>query len=190
MTSTSPQDPQDPIATPPDTTPIQEPLRLFQDEAQWREAIRIEEEYGGDIGAGRDWGTQLGAFGQDPAGMEALAQLRDWMLDEFRLLLIEWDLGMTIDAIYLTARSLLIERFRQPSIATQEQLWRWFEQSQATRTDASSAATELANDARTEVRALMVRSLTAADWQALTQTALQTLEQHLSTQRAKLSRHE
>ncbi|MBD2090621.1 hypothetical protein H6F67_12225 [Microcoleus sp. FACHB-1515] len=64
MTPNSPQDSQDPIATPPDananTAPIREPLKLFRDEARWCEALRIEEEYGGDIGVGRDWGTQFG----------------------------------------------------------------------------------------------------------------------------------
>lgn len=84
MTINSPQDSQDPIAVPPDadadTASIREPFKLFQNEARWREALRIEEEYGGDIGVGRDWGTQLGAFLQDPVAMESLAQLRGWML--------------------------------------------------------------------------------------------------------------
>ncbi len=98
----------------------------------------------------------------------------------------EWELGVTVDTIYPAARSLLIERFRQPPMATQEQLWSLFEQAQAARTGASSAATELANKARTEVRVLMVRSLTEADWQALIQAAVSALKQYLHTCQANL----
>jgi hypothetical protein len=191
MTSNSPQDPQDPIALPLDTnadaTPIREPLNLFQDEAQWREAIRIEEEYGGDIGAGRDWGAQLGAFLQDPAGMESLAQLRDWMLKEFRLMLIEWDLGVTVDAINAIARPLLIQRFRQPSIALQDQLWHLFEQARVVRTDASDAAAAAAHQACIEVRRIMVQTLTEEDWQALRQSAISMLEQYLHHRQAEVN---
>lgn len=110
------------------------------------------------------------------------------MLDEFRLLLREWGLGRITDTLNSTGRQLLIERFRQPPPETQELLWHLFEQSQATRSDHSSAAIARANDARTEVRAAIARTLTSADWQALTQAAVGTLEQYLSMQQAELNR--
>lgn len=170
--------------------PSSEPLNWFLSEARVQELIRIEEECGCDIGAGRDWGTQMGIFLQDPVEMERLAQLRDWMLGEFRLLLSEWKLGRITDTLHSVGRQLLIERFRQPPSETQELLWHLFERSQATRSDHSSEALSRANDARSEVRAVMARTLTSADWRALTQAAVETLEQYLSTQQAELNRED
>jgi hypothetical protein len=181
------------LMNPNDSTPQDQPserLNLFSDEAHWHELLRIEEECGCDIGAGRDWGTQMGMFMQDPVGMERLAQLRDWMLSEFRLLLNEWELGRITDTLNAIGRQLLIERFRQPPPETQELLWHLFEQSQATRSDHSSGAISRANAARTEVRAVIARTLTSDDWQALTQAAVGTLEQYLSTQQAELNRED
>ncbi|MCY7322210.1 MAG: hypothetical protein LH660_10550, partial [Phormidesmis sp. CAN_BIN36] len=133
--------------------PSSEPLNLFPDQARWQEWLRMEEECHGELGAGRNWGTQLGAVMQNPDGMEALAQWHDGMLREFRLLRIEWELGVATDAIYSRAHSRLMARFRQLLPELQEQLWRLFEQSPAARTDAFSADTSGANDARTQMRA-------------------------------------
>lgn len=166
---------------------MREPLKLFQDEARWREALRIEEEYGGDIGAGRDWGAQLGVFLQDPMEMESLAQLRDWMLKEFRLMLIEWDLGIAADAMRAIVRPLLIQRFRQPSIALQDQLWHLFEQARAVRTDVSDAVAAAAHQACIEIRRIMVQSLTEEDWQALRQAAVARLDQYLHHKQAEMN---
>lgn len=169
--------------------PSSEPLNWFLSEAHVQELIRIEEECGCDIGAGRNWGTQMGMFLEDPMEMERLAQLRDWILSEFRLLLNEWELGRITDTLHAIGRQLLIERFRQPP-ETQELLWHLFERSRCLRSDHSSMAICRANDARTEVRAVMARTLTSADWQALTQAAVDTLEQYLSTQQAELNRED
>jgi hypothetical protein len=169
-----------PNNSPPEEPPSK-PLNWFLSEARVQELIRIEEECGCDIGAGRNWGTQMGMFLQNPVEMERLAQLRDRILYEFRLLLNEWELGTITDTLNSIGQQRLIERFRQPLPETQARLWHLFERSQATRWEHSSAATSLANDARTEVRAVMARTMTAADWQALRQAAVWTLEQYLST---------
>ncbi|MBD2091524.1 hypothetical protein H6F67_16905 [Microcoleus sp. FACHB-1515] len=174
----------------PPEEPSSAPFNRFLSEARVRELLRIEEECGCDIGAGRNWGIQMGMFLQDPIEMERLAQLRDWLLSEFRLLLSEWKLGRITDTLLLIGQQLLIERFRQPPPETQELLWHLFEQSQATQLDHSSAALPRANDARTQVRALIARTLTSGDWQALTQAAVETLEQYLSTQQAELNRED
>lgn len=165
-------------------------LNLLPDEARWRELLRIEEECGCDISAGRNWGAQTGMFLQDPVEMEHLAQLRDWLLNEFRLLLNEWELGRITDTLYFIGQQRLIERFRQPSLETQELLWHLFEQSNATRSDHSSVAISRANTARTEVRTVIARTLTSADWQALTQASVGMLEQYLSAQQAELNRED
>lgn len=98
--------------------PSLELLTLFPDAARWQEWLCIEEERNCDIGSGRDWVAQLSAFLQDPTGMESLAQLRDWLLNDFRLMLIEWGLRVMTDAMFSGARLLLIERFRQPPMET------------------------------------------------------------------------
>ena len=178
------------LNAPPPEEPASELLSRFLTEARLQELLRIEEECGCDIGAGRDWGPQLGAFMQNPEGMEELAQLRDWMLQEFHLMLMEWNLGIVTNTVYSKARSLLIERFRQPSIETQEQLWHLFEQAQVVRTETSSAATAQAIEIRTGVQRLMVQTLSEEDWQALTQAAVSTLEQFLYSQRTEMHRAE
>jgi hypothetical protein len=109
------------------------------------------------------------------------------MLKEFRLMLIEWDLGVTVDAINAIARPLLIQRFHQPSIALQDQLWHLFEQARVVRTDASDAAAAAAHQACMEVRRTIVQTLTEEDWQALRQAAVAMLEQYLHDKQAEMN---
>ncbi|MGG6270896.1 hypothetical protein ACQ4M3_41440 [Leptolyngbya sp. AN03gr2] len=191
MISNSPQDPQDPSVVPPNTNektpPMSDSLDPVRDHAQFLEMIRAEEASDGEVGVGRDWGTELVAFFQDPEGMESLAQLRDWMLKEFRLMLIEWDLGVAIDAIYPNARKLIIQRFRQLSISMQDRLWQLFEQMKAGRTDKSQATVAAARAANREVCRIMVQTLTEEDWRILIQSATSTLKQYLHHKRVELS---
>jgi hypothetical protein len=60
---------------------------------QWlQDAGRIEDEADCDIGAGRDWGDQLGKVLSNPAGYYQHERLRTLVFRELRQLLTECDL--------------------------------------------------------------------------------------------------
>jgi hypothetical protein len=78
------------------------------DEEWLREAVRIEEEAGGDISAGPDWGTHLGRVMANPQGHSHLTQLRSLVMQAWKQLVAEWNLGIGAEAAEAKGQELIM----------------------------------------------------------------------------------
>jgi hypothetical protein len=97
-------------------------MDLFQDEAWLREAVRIEDEFGGEISAGPELGAGWGKFWADPEGYQRMLRLKRVVLREFRGMLVEYDLGLWAEAAWVCGRPLVMARLESPSVEVQGRL--------------------------------------------------------------------
>jgi hypothetical protein len=77
-------------------TPNQElatPVDLLLNEEWLRKSIQAEEEVGGNIGAGLDWGDSFEQLLLNPELFYRLKTLRIFLNREVRLLIKDWNLG-------------------------------------------------------------------------------------------------
>ncbi|MEQ9238679.1 hypothetical protein [Coleofasciculus sp. E2-BRE-01] len=97
--------------------------QTFTYDEEWlREAVRLEAEADCDISAGFDWGANLGAVMANPENYSQLVRLRSIVLQAFKELLADWNLGVGADAALVCGRELLMERLLHPTPNVQEQL--------------------------------------------------------------------
>jgi hypothetical protein len=96
------------------------PMYLFLNEEWLRKSIQVEEEVGGNIGAGLDSGSSFEQLLLNPELFYRLKTLRISLNREVRLLLKDWNLGTTTSIASATARKKLLERFRLPTSTVKE----------------------------------------------------------------------
>ncbi|MCL1475595.1 hypothetical protein [Argonema antarcticum] len=151
-------------------------MQLMLDEDWVREAVRIEEEAGCDIGAGFDLGANLGEFLQNPAGFARLLELRSLIMSEFLKLLASWDLGASMEAAVACGRQLLMERLLHPSPEAQQQLLAMLLSQELT----AEAETTKKDDP--ELRFLVRSILTHSDWDAIATAAANAIREQVMRQ--------
>ena len=98
------------------------PMDLFLNEEWLRKSIQAEEEVGGNIGAGLDWGSGFDQLLLNPELFYRLKTLRISLNREVRLLLKDWNLGTATSIASATAREKLLERFRLPTSTVKEHI--------------------------------------------------------------------
>ena len=106
-------------------TPNQElatPVDLLLNEEWLRKSIQAEEEVGGNIGAGLDWGSGFSQLLLNPQLFYRLKTLRISLNREVRLLIKDWNLGTATSIASATAREKLLERFRLPTSTVKEHI--------------------------------------------------------------------
>jgi hypothetical protein len=106
-------------------TSIQElatPMDLLLNEEWLRKSIQAEEEVGGNIGAGLDWGSGFSQLLLNPQLFYRLKTLRISLNREVRLLIKDWNLGTATSIASATAREKLLERFRLPTSTVKEHI--------------------------------------------------------------------
>ena len=98
------------------------PMDLLLNEEWLRKSIQAEEEVGGNIGAGLDWGSGFDQLLLNPELFYRLKTLRISLNREVRLLLKDWNLGTATSIAFATAREKLLERFRLPTSTVKEHI--------------------------------------------------------------------
>jgi hypothetical protein len=92
-----------------------DPMDLLLNEDWLRKSAQLEDEAGGNIGAGLDWGDALGELMFNPELFGRLITLRISLNREVRLLLNDWNLGTITSSATKTARELLVQKLKQPT---------------------------------------------------------------------------
>jgi hypothetical protein len=136
------------------------------DEEWLREAVRIEEESGGDISAGPDWGTHLGAVMANPQGYSHFAQLRSMVMQAWKQLVSEWDLGVGAAAAEAKGQALILERLHQPEPDVQEALLSLLE----AKLSKPQGEREMNQTVHEEIRGVFKKVLTPEDWKAIAES--------------------
>lgn len=135
------------------------------DEAWLREAVRIEEEFGGDISAGPDWGTHLGTVMANPQGQSHFAQLRSMVMQAWKQLVTEWDLGVGAAAAAAKGQELILKRLHQSEPEIQETLLALLED----KLSKPQGEWEMTQTVHEEIRAVFRKVLTPENWKAIAQ---------------------
>lgn len=137
------------------------------DEEWLREAVRQEEEAGCDIAAGYDWGAQLGNVMANPEGYSHFVMLRSMVMQAWKHLVAEWDLGIGQEAAETKGQELIFERLRHPQPAIQERLIALLE----AKLSKPQGAWEMTEAVHAEIRAVLSQVLTQEDWSAIAASA-------------------
>ena len=98
------------------------PMDLLLNEEWLRKSILAEEEVGGNIGAGLDWGSSFEQLLLNPELFYRLKTLRISLNREVCLLLKDWNLGTATSTASATAREKLLERLRLPTPDVREHI--------------------------------------------------------------------
>ena len=153
---------------------IQELTAQMQDPQQSLEDARIEDEVGGEVGAGYIKDHQLGKFLSDPAGFCQHQRLKTIVFQGLRQLLVDCNLGAGLPAAYSIGKSLLDERLQQPSVEIQQQLMAVLDDDLS-----SSQDVPLSAAASSSLRQAIQTVLSADDWDAISAAAAHSMREHL-----------
>ena len=140
-------------------------MACFNDEEWLAEAIRIEEECGGEVSAGYDLSSNFGKFLLHPVSVASpeenryvqYERLRSLVMSEMRSLLTEQEL----EDGWEMARKILDRRLQTPSLDIQERLLNAIEQDIAAR-ECSSDRTP--NEVKSQIRQVIQEVLSREDW--------------------------
>jgi hypothetical protein len=153
----------------------------FTYDSEWlREAVRIEDECGGEVGAGYG-GLHLGEMMTNPSGFTSMKRLQSIVARELRNLLTELNLGIGTEAAFICGRKIVMERLAEPAIAVQEQLWAVLAEDEATK------GTDTPKPLRAEVKHILSQMMTPEDWETIAQAASQSVHRHLIQQSQTLN---
>ena len=158
-------------------TPNQElatPVDLLLNEEWLRKSIQAEEEVGGNIGAGLDWGSGFSQLLLNPELFYRLKTLRISLNREVRLLLKDWNLGTATSIAFTTAREKLLERFRLPTSTVKEHIQALLQKDELFGEEFISNHQVL--------RELLGVMLTENDWEIIASVAADSLKQQIMQQ--------
>lgn len=143
-------------------------LDLLNDEAWLQETEAIEAECGGQVEVGLDLKSYVEQLATVPPSafrqQRRRVQLLSILLPELKAWLQSWELGLSLEAVYIEAQRRLHEHLQQP---TPEQAT-WLETLLA---EATQPIPPGQKTVRKQANAMLSQMLTEDDWQALAQTA-------------------
>jgi hypothetical protein len=137
------------------------------DEEWLREAVRQEEEAGCDIAAGYDWGAQPGNVLANPEGYSHFVMLRSMVMQAWKHLVAEWDLGIGQEAAETKGQELILKRLRHPQPEIQARLMTLLE----AKLSKPQGEWEITEAVHAEIRAVLSQLLTQEDWSAIAASA-------------------
>ena len=149
-------------------------MDLLLNEEWLRKSILAEEEVGGNIGAGLDWGSGFSQLLLNPELFYRLKTLRISLNREVRLLLKDWNLGTATSIASATAREKLLERFRLPTSTVKEHI-------QAVLQKDELFGEEFISNHQV-LRELLGVMLTEKDWESIASVAADSLKQQIMNQ--------
>jgi hypothetical protein len=143
-------------------------LDLLNDEAWWQATEAMEAECGGQVEAGLGLKSYVEQLATVPPSafrqQRRQVQLLSILLPELKAWLHSWELGRSLEAVYIEAQRRLHEHLQQP---TPEQAT-WLE---ALLAEAAQPIPLEQKTVRKQAIAMLANMLTEDDWHALAQTA-------------------
>ncbi|WP_346293187.1 hypothetical protein [Sphaerothrix gracilis] len=157
-------------------------MDLLEDEVWFEAAVRHEESVSCDALAGYGWGTHLGAVMENPEGYSHFAQLRAMVIQAWKQLVTEWDLGVGAETAEAKGQALILERLHQPDPEIQKTLLTLLEM----KLSKPQGEWEMTEAVHNQIRAVFGKVLSKEDWQAIAASArdriyAQVLEHDLVT---------
>jgi hypothetical protein len=150
------------------------PMDLLLNEEWLRTSILADEEVGGNIGAGLDWGSSFEQLLLNPELFYRLKTLRISLNREVRLLLKDWNLGTATSTASATAREKVLERLRLPTPNVREHI-------QAVLQRDELFGEEFISNHQV-LRELVGVMLTQEDWEIIASVAADSLKQQIINQ--------
>jgi hypothetical protein len=134
------------------------------DERRFWQGVHNEELADCEIGAGYT-GVHLDKLFANPVYFQQMRRLQSIVIQEMRELLTEWDLGFGADAAVACGQQIILDRFQQPTINVQQQLWAVLEE------DEKTNGTDVPQYVRSQVKAILGQVISESDWSAIAQAA-------------------
>jgi hypothetical protein len=155
-------------------------MDLLEDDAWFEAAVRREESVECEALAGYGWGTHLGAMMANPQSYGHFAQLRSMVMQAWKQLVTEWDLGIGAEAAEVKGQELILERLHQPEPDIQEMLLALLE----AKLSKPQGEWEMTEAVHAQIRGVLGKVLTQEDWRAIAESArdriyAQVLQQEL-----------
>jgi hypothetical protein len=138
---------------------VSNPLDLLFDDNYLSQAVADEAEFGGSIGAGLDWGCQMGNLLADLPMLGRMTTLRVSLNREARLIIEGWNLGSETISACDTVRALIKEKLVSPNSSVIPHLSAVLNQ--------DNLYTEEYISNRDVLRSLLNILLTEADWEMI-----------------------
>jgi hypothetical protein len=136
---------------------------LLEDDAWFEAAARREEAVECEALAGYGWGTHLGAVMANPQGYSHFAQLRSLVMQAWKQLVAEWDLGIGAAVVEAKGQELIMERLHRPEPEIQEILLALLE----TKLSKPQGEWEMTKEAHRQICTVLGRVLTRENWRAI-----------------------
>jgi hypothetical protein len=150
------------------------PMDLLVNDEWLTKSIQAEEEAGGNICAGLDWGAGFSQLLLNPELFYRLKTLRISLNREVRFLLKDWNLGTATSIVSATAREKLLERLRLPTPNIREHI-------QAVLQRDELFGEEFISNHQV-LRELLGVMLTEKDWEIIASVAADFLKQQIMQQ--------
>jgi hypothetical protein len=155
-------------------------MDLLEDDAWFEAAVRQEESVECEALAGYGWGTRLGAMMANPQGYGHFTQLRSMVMQAWKQLVTEWDLGFGAEAAEAKGQELILERLHRPEPGIQETLLALLE----AKLSKPQGEWEMTEAVHAQIRDVLGKVLTQKDWRAIAESArdriyAQVLQQEL-----------
>ena len=142
-------------------------MDLLDDDAWFEASARREESVDCEALAGYGWGPHLGAVMSNPQGYSHIAQLRSMVMQAWKQLVTEWDLGIGAEVAEAKGQELIMERLHRPEPEIQEILLALLE-AKLSKRQGEWEMTELVHS---QIRAVFGKVLTQEDWKAIAESA-------------------
>jgi len=142
-------------------------MDLLEDDAWFEAAALREESVDCEALAGYGWGTHLGAVMANPQGYSHFAQLRSMVMQAWKQLVTEWDLGVGAEAATVKGQELIMERLHRPEPDIQEILLSLLED----RLSKPQGDWEMTEAVHRQIQNIFGKVLSQEDWQAIAASA-------------------
>ncbi|MGB3495665.1 MAG: hypothetical protein WBA57_23250 [Elainellaceae cyanobacterium] len=142
-------------------------MDLLEDDAWFEAAVRREESVDCEALAGHGWGTHLGAVMANPQGYSHFAQLRSMVMQAWKQLVTEWDLGIGAEAAEAKGQELIMEQLHRPEPEIQEALLVLLE----AKLSKPQGEWEMTEAVHSQIRAVFGKVLSQEDWKAIAESA-------------------
>jgi hypothetical protein len=142
-------------------------MDLLEDDAWFEAAVRREESVECEALAGYGWGHHLGSVMANPQGYDHFAQLRSMVMQAWKQLVTEWDLGIGAEAAEAKGQELILERLLQPEPDIQGTLLALLE----AKLSKPQGEWEMTEAVHAQIRGVLGKVLTQEDWRAIAESA-------------------
>ena len=142
-------------------------MDLLDDDAWFEAAARREESVECEALAGYGWGTHLGAVMANPQGYSYFSQLRSMVMQAWKQLVAEWNLGIGSEAAEVKGHERIMKRLHRPEPDVQETLLSLLE----TKLSQPQGEWEMTEAVHRQIRAVFGQVLRREDWDEIAASA-------------------